>query len=344
MPRMCGWYSHPCWSIVTPSCATGNRRSPRPSFTYTKTFASLPSAVTTCVRVGGSVCCSAQAASSLISMGSPAGAVPVKFTTPVIVAALSGLTAGAAPSSTATSPPVSASSPPPPQARAAISRLTASASIERFIIVLLGLIRFGTILPIVSRAPLRPPDHHHAQRRGQQRGQYRSDVHAARRRLIQVQEIPASDRPLRARFTVGAVPREQRHRDRAPGLEAEPVLDLARVHRTAQHEPPLALIEDGLRNQGSGLGGTERLVSRQPARQQLARLLSPFPAPEIHRIAIVAHEEVGPLHPVRDGAGELDHERVGICRPWRCGRQRGRVGLAPGHGFLLGRPRGGSIW
>src|SRR5688500_4971934 len=304
MPRMCGWYSHPCWSIVTPSCATGNRRSPRPSFTYTKTLASFPSAVTTCILVGGSVCCSAQAASSLMSMGSPAGALPVKFTTPVIVAALSGLPAGPASSSTATSPPVSASPPPPPQASAVTSRLAASASMERLIIVLLGLIRFATTLRTVSRAPLRPPDHNHAQRRGQQRRQNRRHIHAARRRLVQVQKIPASDRPLRARFSVGAVPCEQRHRDRASGLDDETILDASRIHRPAQHEPPLALVEDGLRDQGSGLAIAERLVPRQPARQQLARLLSAFPAPEIHRIAIVAHEEVRPLHAGRDGARE----------------------------------------
>ena len=83
-------------------------------------------------------------------MGSPAGAVPVKFTTPGDRRRAVGADGGRRRFVHRDVSAVSASSPPPPHASAATSRLAASASMERLIIVLLGLIRFAS-----THAPFR---------------------------------------------------------------------------------------------------------------------------------------------------------------------------------------------
>src|SRR5215469_12808866 len=45
-PTTCGWYLQPLWSRTTGSLGTSNVRLPRPSFTYTNTFARSPLSAT----------------------------------------------------------------------------------------------------------------------------------------------------------------------------------------------------------------------------------------------------------------------------------------------------------
>jgi hypothetical protein len=61
-----------------------------------------------------------------LSIGSAGGGVPSKFTTPVTVAALSGLTTGPAVSAGPASSVSSAVSPPPPQPAIRIATMAAA--------------------------------------------------------------------------------------------------------------------------------------------------------------------------------------------------------------------------
>src|SRR5205823_8027521 len=85
-PSTCGWYWHPFWSMVTESFGTSKLRSPMPSLTSTKTFASLPLSTT----MVSEVLLPLQAASWLMSILEGLGAVPSKLTVPLILAAVPG--------------------------------------------------------------------------------------------------------------------------------------------------------------------------------------------------------------------------------------------------------------
>src|ERR1700680_1544354 len=72
--------------MVTASLGTSKVRSPRPSFTYTKTFATLPPSTT----MVSAVLVPLQAASWLISILEGFGAEPSSFTVPLTAATVLG--------------------------------------------------------------------------------------------------------------------------------------------------------------------------------------------------------------------------------------------------------------
>src|SRR5271165_169684 len=78
--------------MVTESLGTSKVRSPRPSFTYTKTLARLPPLATTV----SAVLVPLQAASWLMSILGALGAAPSSFTWPLTEAAVAGSMGAAA--------------------------------------------------------------------------------------------------------------------------------------------------------------------------------------------------------------------------------------------------------
>src|SRR5437868_2302406 len=89
-PKTCGRYWQPFWSSTRAVLGTGNLRLPRPSFTYTKTFWSDPSAdtITASVFASGFM----HRGSDDMTIGCEAGAVPMNVILPPTDPAVAGST------------------------------------------------------------------------------------------------------------------------------------------------------------------------------------------------------------------------------------------------------------
>ena len=105
----------------------------------------------------------------------------------------------------------------------------------------------------------------------------------------------------------GAVPDEERHRNGPAGLKLNFVARIGRRKGAAEHHAPLPVVERRLCGGRRGQGVELIDPPGQPG-HRAARLAGP--APLVHRIGGRAHEEVRPLHAVREAPGELHRQLV----------------------------------